>query len=88
MLQAVNNSKILQNADADLKFNKPELRISIDRMKASELGVSVQNISQVLQMALSNQQMGYFTKDGKQYSVIGQVERINRDDPNDLKNCM
>ena len=85
MLQAVNNSKILQNADADLKFNKPELRISIDRMKASELGVSVQNISQVLQMALSNQQMGYFTKDGKQYSVIGQVERINRDDPNDLK---
>lgn len=85
MLDAVNKSKILQNADADLKFNKPELRVEIDRLKASELGVTVQNISQVLQMALSNQQMGYFTKDGKQYSVIGQVERINRDDPNDLK---
>ncbi|HMT95814.1 MAG TPA: efflux RND transporter permease subunit [Ferruginibacter sp.] len=85
MLDAVNKSKILQNADADLKFNKPEIRIGIDRLKASEMGVSVQNISQVLQMALSNQQMGYFTKDGKQYSVIGQVERINRDDPNDLK---
>jgi multidrug efflux pump len=71
--------------DVNLKFNKPEIRIGIDRLKASEMGVSVQNISQVLQMALSNQQMGYFTKDGKQYSVIGQVERINRDDPNDLK---
>ncbi|MFZ1529220.1 MAG: efflux RND transporter permease subunit [Ferruginibacter sp.] len=86
MLEAANKSKILQGVDADLKFNKPELRISIDRLKASELGVSVQEISQTLQLALSNQRMGYFTKNGKQYSVIGQVERINRDDPGDLKN--
>ena len=86
MLDAANKSKVLQGADADLKFNKPEIRINIDRLKASELGVSVQDISQTLQLALSNQRMGYFTKEGKQYSVLGQVERINRDDPNDLKN--
>lgn len=86
MLDAANKSTVLQGPDADLKFNKPEIRINIDRLKASELGVSVQDISQTLQLALSNQRMGYFTKDGKQYSVLGQVERINRDDPNDLKN--
>jgi multidrug efflux pump len=86
MLDAVNKSKVLQGADADLKFNKPEIRINIDRLKASELGVSVQDISQTLQLALSNQRMGYFTKEGKQYSVLGQVERVNRDDPDDLKN--
>ena len=86
MLDAANKSLVLQGVDADLKFNKPEIRINIDRLKASELGVSVQEISQTLQLALSNQRMGYFTKEGKQYSVLGQVERINRDDPNDLKN--
>jgi len=86
LLDAANKSKILQGVDADLKFNKPEIRINIDRLKASELGVSVQEISQTLQLALSNQRLGYFTKEGKQYSVLGQVERIDRDDPNDLKN--
>jgi multidrug efflux pump len=86
ILDAANKSTVLQGPDADLKFNKPEIRISIDRLKASELGVSVQDISQTLQLALSNQRMGYFTKEGKQYSVLGQVERINRDDPSDLKN--
>ncbi len=86
ILDAANKSNILMGVDADLKFNKPEVRISINRMKASELGVSVQDISETLQLALSNQRMGYFTKEGKQYSVIGQVERINRDDPSDLDN--
>jgi len=85
MLEAASKSTVLQGIDADLKFNKPEIRISIDRLKASELGVSVQDISQTLQLALSNQRLGYFTKEGKQYSVLGQVERIDRDDPNDLK---
>ena len=86
LLDAANKSKVLQGVDADLKFNKPEIRISIDRLKASELGVSVQAISQTLQLALSNQRLGYFTKEGKQYSVLGQVERVDRDDPNDIKN--
>lgn len=84
MLEAASKSSVLIGVDADLKFNKPEIRINIDRFKASELGVSVQDISQTLQLALSNQRLGYFTKDGKQYSVIGQVDRINRDDPSDL----
>lgn len=84
-LEEVNNSPVLQGADVDLKFNKPELRILIDRLKASTLGISVQNISEALQLALSNRRLGFFTKDGKQYNVMGQVDRDNRDDPSDLK---
>jgi multidrug efflux pump subunit AcrB len=85
-LEEIRNSQILQNADADLKFNKPELRIQVDRLKASELGVSIGDLSEALQLALSNRRLGYFIKDGKQYQVIGQVELKDRDDPSDLKN--
>ncbi len=84
-LERARQSKVLLNADADLKFNKPELRVEIDRLKAAELGVSVSDISETLQMAYSNRRLGYFTKDGKQYQVMGQVSRSDRDDPNDLK---
>ncbi|HNR08789.1 MAG TPA: efflux RND transporter permease subunit [Saprospiraceae bacterium] len=85
-LEEIQKSQILVNADVDLKFNKPELRIQIDRLKASELGVSIGDLSEALQLALSNRRLGYFIKDGKQYQVIGQVMRNDRDDPNDLKN--
>jgi len=85
-LAEIQKSKVLQNGDADLKFNKPELRVQIDRLKASELGVSIGDLSEALQLALSNRRLGYFIKDGKQYQVIGQVIRSERDDPNDLKN--
>jgi multidrug efflux pump len=84
-LEEVNKNPIFQGVDADLKFNKPELRINVDRLKASELGVSVNDVSQTLQLALSNRNLGYFTKEGKQYQVMGQVERNDRDDPSDLK---
>ena len=84
-LEAANNHPVFQGVDTDLKFNKPELLVEINRLKASQLGISVQNIAQTLQLAYSNLRFGYFTKDGKQYQVMGQVTRINRDDPNDLK---
>lgn len=85
ILEEARQSKVLLNADVDLKFNKPELRVEIDRLKAAQLGVSVEDISQTLQLAYSNRRLGYFTKDGKQYQVMGQVARNDRDDPNDLK---
>lgn len=84
-LAAANDDPVLQGVDTDLKFNKPELRIVINRLKATELGISVEDISQTLRLAYSNLRFGYFMKAGKQYQVIGQVDRINRDDPNDLK---
>ena len=84
-LEEANKNPALIGIDVDLKFNKPELRVNIDRMKASALGVSIDDISQTLQLSMSNRRMGYFTREGKQYQVMGQVERVNRDDPADLK---
>lgn len=84
-IEAANNHPVLQGPDVDLKFNKPELRIIIDRLKASTLGISVQDINESLQLALSNRRLGFFIKDGKQYVVMGQVSRDDRDDPSDLK---
>jgi len=85
-MDEVQKNPVFLGVDADLKFNKPELKITIDRLKASELGISVGDISQTLQLALSNGRLGYFIKEGKQYQVIGQVARNERDDPTDLKN--
>ncbi len=85
-LDSANNSPVFQGVDVDLKFNKPELRVNIDRLKASQLGISVDDISSTLQLTLSNLRLGYFTKEGKQYQVMGQVARNDRDDPTDLKN--
>jgi multidrug efflux pump len=84
-LDEAGKNPVFQGLDVDLKFNKPELRINVDRLKASELGVSVEDVSQTLQLALSNRRLGYFTKEGKQYQVMGQVARSYRDDPTDLK---
>ncbi|MEO5603920.1 MAG: efflux RND transporter permease subunit, partial [Cyclobacteriaceae bacterium] len=86
MLEAANSHPVLQGVDVDMKFNKPELKVEINRLKAAQLGISVQSIAQTLQVAYSNLRFGYFTKDGKQYQVMGQVTKINRDDPDDLKN--
>jgi len=87
-LDEAQKSPILQGVDADLKFNKPELRVNIDRLRASELGVSVGDISQAMELAYSDRRLGYFFKSGKQYQVLGQVDRSDRDDPNDLSKIM
>ncbi len=84
-LDEANKNPVFQGVDVDLKFNKPELRIMVDRLKASALGVSVADISKALQLALSNERLGYFIREGKQYQVLGQVARNERDDPADLK---
>ena len=71
--------------DLDLKFNKPEINISIDRDKARNIGVNVFDIAQTLQLGLSGTRFGNFIMDGKQYQIIGQVERKDRNEPLDLK---
>lgn len=78
-------SPIFQTVDVDLKFNKPELQIKINRDKARSVGVSVADISEALQLYFSGQRYGYFILNGKQYQVIGQAERTLRDTPDDIK---
>lgn len=84
-MDEVSKSSVFQGFDLNMKFNKPELQITIDRLRASELGVSVLDITNTLQLALSGRRFGYFIMNGKQYQVIGQVNRDNRDEPLDLK---
>ncbi|MDR2776380.1 MAG: efflux RND transporter permease subunit [Tannerella sp.] len=81
----VNESPVFQMADANLKFTKPEMRIEINRDKASLLGVSTRNIAQTLQYALSGQRMGYFYMNGKQYQILGEINRQQRNTPLNLK---
>lgn len=83
-LEKANADPAFVAVDVNLKFSKPELNLVIDRDKAQNLGVSVLDIAQTLQLSLSGQRFGYFTKDGKQYQVIGQFDRLNRDQPMDL----
>lgn len=84
-IDAAEASPVFQGVDVDLKFNKPELTVHIDRQKASDMGVSIQDVSQTLQLALSAGRLGYFTKSGKQYQVIAQVKRSARQDPGNLR---
>lgn len=84
-LEAANADPVFQNVDANLKFNKPELQVTIEREKARNLGVSVLDIAQTLQLSLSGQRFSYFNIAGKQYQVIGQFDRANRDEPVDMK---
>ncbi|MFM8850311.1 MAG: efflux RND transporter permease subunit [Cytophagales bacterium] len=84
-MQKASASPLFAFVDLDLKFNKPEINITIDRDKARTLGVNVMDISQTLQLGLSGSRFGNFVMDGKQYQIIGQVERGNRNEPLDLK---
>ena len=75
---------VFGNVDVNLKFNKPELNLTVDRLKATGLGVNVMDISNTLQFAMSGRRYAYFLRNGKQYFVIGQVERPSRSDPSNI----
>ncbi len=83
-MDEVGKNTTFQGFDVNLKFNKPELIVEIEREKAKTLGVSIADVAQTLQLALSGQRFGYFLMNDKQYQIIGQVNRENRDDPLDL----
>jgi multidrug efflux pump len=83
-LDAARKDSIFSNVDVNLKFNKPELNLTVDRLKATNLGVNESDISSTLQLALSGGRYDYFLRNGKQYQVIGQVERSERSQPRDI----
>lgn len=84
-MEKVNGNPKFQMADVNLKFTMPETRINIDRDKATLLGVSTRDIGETLQYALSGQRMGYFYMNGKQYQILGEINRQQRNTPLDLK---
>jgi multidrug efflux pump len=83
-MDRVQNDPTFQVADLDLKFNKPELTVEIDRERARALGITVRDIAQTLQLFFSGQKYGNFVMNGKQYYVIAQADRADRDEPLDL----
>ncbi|SFD88887.1 efflux RND transporter permease subunit [Flavobacterium phragmitis] len=83
-MNEVNKSDVFSTTDVNLKFNKPEVNVTIDRAKAESLGISILDIAQTLQLSLSGQRFGYFIKNGKQYQVIGQFDQKDRSKPLDL----
>lgn len=83
-LDKANASGAFKVVDVNLKFNKPELKIDIDRDRARALGVTVRDIAETIQLLFSGQRFGYFILNSKQYQVIGQADRLNRDEPLDL----
>ncbi|PKO99667.1 MAG: acriflavin resistance protein [Bacteroidetes bacterium HGW-Bacteroidetes-8] len=85
-LNEVAQSPVFANSDINLRFTKPELSINIDRDKASLMGVSIQNIAQTLQLSMSEQRIGYFIRNGKQYQIMSQIDQSMRNKPVDLAN--
>jgi multidrug efflux pump subunit AcrB len=83
-LDEAQSSPFFSSVDVNLKFNKPEINITVDRLKATSLGVSEKDVSDALNLALSGGRYGYFLKNNKQYFIIGQVDRENRNKPADI----
>jgi multidrug efflux pump subunit AcrB len=75
---------VFSTVDVNLKFNKPEVDVTIDRAKAESLGISVWTSLRRTQLSLSGQRFGYFIMNGKQYQVIGQYDQKDRSKPLDL----
>ncbi len=83
-LEEASQSPVLTMVDADLKFNSPELYVNINRDKANLLGVNTRDIGETLQYSLSGQRMGYFYLDGKQYQILGDINRQRRNQPENI----
>jgi hydrophobe/amphiphile efflux-1 (HAE1) family protein len=80
-LDEAQNSPLFSNIDVDLKFNKPELNVTVDRLKANSLGVNEKDVSDAIDLAYSGSRYDYYLRNNKQYYVIGQVARENRSIP-------
>lgn len=83
-MDAVNRSPVFDFSDINLKFTKPEIEVEIDRNKARNIGVSVQEIARTLQLSYSGQRFDFFIMNGKQYQVVGEMQQEDRNKPVDL----
>lgn len=84
-IERASQDPTFQAVDVDLKFNKPELQVVINRDKAAAMGVNVRDIAETMQLYFAGQRYGYFIMNGKQYEVIGEAKKEFRDDPMDLR---
>ena len=85
-LEEARKDKTFANVDVNLRFNKPEVQLTVDRMKVKDLGLSTNDVVGAIQAAFSGGRMAYFIMNGFQYAVVAQVERDKRNNPNDIRN--
>lgn len=85
-LEEVRKDKTFANADVNIKFNKPEVQLTVDRMKVKDLGLSTADVVGAIQAAFSGGRLAYFIMNGYQYQVIAQIDRSGRNNPDDIKN--
>ncbi|HTQ66206.1 MAG TPA: efflux RND transporter permease subunit [Puia sp.] len=85
-LAEARKDKTFSNVDVNLKFNKPEVDIVVDRIKTKDLGLSTSDVISAMQAAFSGGRLAYFYMNGYQYYVIAQVDRSLRNDPSDISN--
>ncbi len=84
-MEKVGQSPVFSFSDINLKFTKPEIEVEIDRAKAQNIGVSVQEIARTLQLSYSGQRFAYFIMNGKQYQVVGEMQIQDRNEPINLR---
>jgi multidrug efflux pump len=84
-LQAAQKRPELTFVDADLKVNREEAAVAVNRERAAELGVSALDVARTLQLTFGDQRFGYFVMNGKQYQILGQLDRAFRNEPRDLE---
>ncbi len=85
-LEEARKDPTFANVDVNIKFNKPELQLTVDRMKVKDLGLSTNDVVATIQAAFSGGRIAYFIMNGFQYRVIAQVERTDREKPADIRN--
>ena len=84
IMAAARQEPRLMNLDADLKLNKPEIKVAVDREKAAALGIDVETIGRTLESMLGGRQVTRFKQNGKQYDVVVQVDDVDRTNPQDI----
>lgn len=83
-LDAARQDPTFSNVDVNLKFNNPELQLSVDRMKVKDLGLTTEDVVSAIQAAFSGGRLAYFIMGADQYEVIAQVEHSDRNKPVDI----
>ena len=74
----------LIQVDTDLRLNKPEIRMDVDRERAADMGVSVENIARTVETMLGGRIVTRYKRDGEQYDVVVQTVSANRSTPEDI----
>ena len=73
------------SVDTDLRLNKPEISMDVDRERAADMGVPVENIARAVETMMGGRQVTRYKREGDQYDVMVQTAPSDRDTPDDIE---